>query len=71
MFLLLQHGDDASWKINGHLATGGTATGQAIIDLLRQLNAEDLTFVVVTHNSALASAAQRHITLRDGQNTPA
>jgi putative ABC transport system ATP-binding protein len=47
-----------------------SATGQAIIDLFRQLNAEGLTIVVVTHNPALASSAQRQIALRDGQNAP-
>jgi putative ABC transport system ATP-binding protein len=47
------------------------ATGSTIIDLFRQLNAEGLTIVVVTHNPALASAAQRQIALRDGQNTAA
>ena len=48
-----------------------TTTGQAIIELFRQLNAEGLTIVVVTHNPALTSAAQRQIALRDGQNAPA
>jgi len=44
-----------------------TTTGSTIIDLFRQLNAEGLTIVVVTHNPALAAAAQRQIALRDGQ----
>jgi putative ABC transport system ATP-binding protein len=44
-----------------------TTTGNAIIDLFRRLNAEGLTIVVVTHNPALAGAAQRQIVLRDGQ----
>ena len=47
-----------------------TATGRAIIELFRQLNAEGLTIVVVTHNAALAAAARRQITLRDGHNAP-
>ena len=44
-----------------------TTTGNTIIDLFRQLNAEGLTLVVVTHNPAMAAAAQRQIALRDGQ----
>ncbi len=44
-----------------------SATGKAVIDLFQQLNAEGLTIVVVTHNQALASAAQRQIALCDGQ----
>ena len=47
-----------------------TATGNTIIDLFRQLNAEGLTIVVVTHNPGLASAARRQIVLRDGTNAP-
>jgi ABC-type lipoprotein export system ATPase subunit len=39
-----------------------------IMDLLRQLNREQgTTFVVVTHNPAVARAADRIITLRDGR----
>ena len=44
-----------------------TATGENIISLFEQLNADGLTLLVVTHNSALASAAQRQILLRDGR----
>jgi putative ABC transport system ATP-binding protein len=47
-----------------------SATGDAIIDLFRQLNAEGLTIVVVTHNPSLASAAQHRIVLRDGAHAP-
>jgi putative ABC transport system ATP-binding protein len=44
-----------------------SATGAAIIALFQQLHAEGLTIIVVTHNEALASAAQRQLVLRDGQ----
>jgi putative ABC transport system ATP-binding protein len=43
------------------------ATGEAIIALFRQLHAEGLTLVVVTHNPALAAAAQRPLRLADGR----
>ena len=42
-------------------------TGESIIELFKQLHAEGLTIMVVTHNPALAAAAQRQIELRDGQ----
>ena len=45
-----------------------SASGQSIIELFRQLNAEGLTIVVVTHNPALASAARRQIALCDGKH---
>jgi len=39
-----------------------------IIDLMRQLNREQgTTFIVVTHNPAVARTAQRIVTLRDGR----
>jgi putative ABC transport system ATP-binding protein len=44
-----------------------SATGENIISLFRQLNAEGLTLVVVTHNAALAEAASRVLVLRDGR----
>jgi putative ABC transport system ATP-binding protein len=44
-----------------------TETGSSIIDLLRALNADGLTVVVVTHNEALAEAADRRISFRDGK----
>lgn len=47
----------------GNLDTG---TGEEIIALFRQLHTDGLTLVVVTHNAALASAAQRQIRLSDG-----
>jgi putative ABC transport system ATP-binding protein len=43
-----------------------SATSSRIIDLLQSLNADGLTIVVVTHNEALAAAAQRSLCLRDG-----
>jgi putative ABC transport system ATP-binding protein len=46
-----------------------SATGQNVIDLFRELNADGLTVIVVTHNEALAAAAHRVLLLRDGQFT--
>ena len=43
------------------------ATGAALIALLQRLNADGLTCVLVTHDSALAQAAPRVVTMRDGQ----
>jgi ABC-type lipoprotein export system ATPase subunit len=43
------------------------ATGAALITLLQRLNADGLTCVLVTHDSALAQAAPRVVTMRDGQ----
>ncbi len=44
-----------------------SATGQAIVDLFRQFNAEGQTIVMVTHNTELAHSVGRRVTLRDGQ----
>ena len=44
-----------------------SVTGEAVIALLRQLNAEGLTVVVVTHNPLLAGAAGRQLRLADGR----
>jgi putative ABC transport system ATP-binding protein len=44
-----------------------TATGESIIRLFQQLNAEGLTVVVVTHYDTLAAACSRRIELRDGR----
>jgi putative ABC transport system ATP-binding protein len=44
-----------------------TATAESILELLRKLNDEGLTIIVVTHNLSLASATNRQITLRDGK----
>jgi len=44
------------------------ATGQEIMSLLRALNADHgATIVVITHDTAIAAAARRHIELRDGR----
>jgi putative ABC transport system ATP-binding protein len=44
-----------------------SATGQQVIDLLLKLNRDQgSTLVLVTHDQALASYAQRIVTLRDG-----
>jgi ABC-type lipoprotein export system ATPase subunit len=42
-------------------------TSDRILELLRELNGDGLTVVVVTHNESLAASAGRRITLRDGR----
>jgi putative ABC transport system ATP-binding protein len=44
-----------------------SAAGAAIIDLLKDLNRDGTTVVVITHNHELAGAMQRRIELRDGR----
>jgi putative ABC transport system ATP-binding protein len=44
-----------------------SATGAELIVLLQQLNAQGTTLVVITHNTEVAAAARRQITLRDGR----
>jgi putative ABC transport system ATP-binding protein len=44
-----------------------TASGEGIISLFKELNAEGLTIIVVTHNVSLAAVAGRQIRLRDGR----
>jgi putative ABC transport system ATP-binding protein len=44
-----------------------SATGTEVMHLLRDLNAEGLTLVLVTHDSTVASYANRIIRLRDGK----
>ncbi len=39
----------------------------AIVDLIRQINGDGVTFVVITHNREIAEAFPRTIGLRDGQ----
>ena len=43
-----------------------TATGNAVMDLLEQLNAEGHTVIVVTHDPRIASRVRRLLRLRDG-----
>ena len=42
-------------------------SAETVIGIIRELNADGLTVVLVTHNSELASAAQRIVKLRDGK----
>ncbi|HEY3694545.1 ABC transporter ATP-binding protein [Phenylobacterium sp.] len=44
-----------------------THTGQEVLALFRQLNAEGLTLVVVTHDAEVAAQAARRIAFRDGR----
>jgi putative ABC transport system ATP-binding protein len=46
-----------------------SVTGDAIIALFRELNADGLTLVVVTHNAAMTHAAGRVLSLQDGRLT--
>ncbi len=43
-----------------------TAAGDAVVALLRQLNADGATVVVITHDPAVSGALPRRIHLRDG-----
>ncbi|MET0274819.1 MAG: ABC transporter ATP-binding protein [Phenylobacterium sp.] len=43
-----------------------TATGQEVLALFRQLNAEGLTLIVVTHDLEVAAHAHRRVAFRDG-----
>ena len=44
-----------------------SATSTRIVELLKELNRDGLTVVVVTHNESLAAEAVRRIELRDGR----
>jgi putative ABC transport system ATP-binding protein len=45
-------------------------TGKEVIELLKQLNAEGNTVVLITHDNAIAAQAQRIIRLADGKIVP-
>jgi putative ABC transport system ATP-binding protein len=44
-----------------------SASGGAIIDLLRELNDEGTTIVVITHDHDVAAATRRQVDIRDGR----
>ena len=46
-----------------------TRSGAAVITLLRDLNADGTTVIVITHDAEIASTFPRRIQLRDGQIT--
>ena len=46
-----------------------SANGAAVIALLRQLNAQGVTLVVITHDATVAAACPRRVELRDGRIT--
>lgn len=44
-----------------------TLTGASIIELLRELNADGTTIVVITHDAELARSFSRRVAVRDGE----
>ncbi|MEE6257032.1 ABC transporter ATP-binding protein [Plantactinospora sonchi] len=44
-----------------------SATGADILDLIRELNAEGTTFVIVTHEEAVAQACRSRVVMSDGR----
>jgi putative ABC transport system ATP-binding protein len=44
-----------------------TSAGVAVLDLLKSLNRDGTTVIVITHNTDLAAAMDRRIELRDGE----
>ena len=44
-----------------------TETAGSVMDLLRELNTDGLTLVLVTHDPAIGATAQRIVTMRDGE----
>ncbi len=44
-----------------------TKTGQAVLELLEELNRDGVALVIVTHDLEVASRATRKITMRDGE----
>jgi len=43
-----------------------TASGESIMELLSELHGEERTIILVTHDEAIASHAQRELLIRDG-----
>ncbi|GAA4383043.1 hypothetical protein GCM10023088_49420 [Actinomadura verrucosospora] len=51
-----------------------TASGEAVMELLRELNASGTTVAVITHDNEIAAALPRQVQVRDGRlvaDTPA
>jgi putative ABC transport system ATP-binding protein len=44
-----------------------SATGQEILDLMRELNRDGATMVVITHDQHVAAACTRRVDMRDGR----
>jgi putative ABC transport system ATP-binding protein len=44
-----------------------SATGEGVMSLLRDLNSQGLTLIIVTHDTAVAQYANRIVRLRDGK----
>ncbi len=44
-----------------------TETAHSVMDLLRELNSEGLTVVLVTHDPEIGAMSQRVIHMRDGE----
>ncbi len=44
-----------------------TRTGEHVLEILRELNAEGTTIILITHNTELAEAADRIIRISDGE----
>jgi putative ABC transport system ATP-binding protein len=42
-------------------------TGAEIIELLRELNADGSTLLIITHDTELAGSLPRRVTMRDGE----
>ena len=43
-----------------------TKTGKEVLQLFRDLNAEGVTIIIVTHDLGVAAQAKRRVTFRDG-----